>query len=69
MTRVAFRLAFAAGKPPPEITCGGCGARELQSGLAVSRDAINMTVGRMASRYPSSIPVNRARCARAASSS
>ena len=45
MTRVALRLAFTADTPPPEITCAGCGTRELQSGIAVTPDAITTTYG------------------------
>lgn len=44
-SRVAFRLAFNADKPPPEITCSGCGETELQAGLAVKPEAITQKRG------------------------
>jgi hypothetical protein len=40
MTRIALRVAYSAERPPPEITCSACGARELQSGIAVESSAI-----------------------------
>jgi hypothetical protein len=68
MTRVALRVAYSDANPAPEITCSGCGSRELQAASPFD-PKISRRTPRAARRSRSSTRATQGHFAKAASSS